>query len=126
MRSSLVHGGLALLAAFATLTSDAAAQSQPLRKIRASIPYRASSGQSRLRAPGAPGPVLQAQTNRSAGRIIATHTAVRAGAGLLIGLALKGASVSNDERSVVVTWTALGAGAGLVSGVITWLIGRRE
>jgi hypothetical protein len=57
----------------------------------------------------------------SAARTIATHTAVGTGAGLLIGLAVSGASAGDDEASVVLTWTALGAAAGVVSGIVTWL-----
>lgn len=62
--------------------------------------------------------------DRSAARTIATYTAVGTGAGLLIGLALSGASAGEDGTSVVLTWTALGAAAGLVSGVVTWMVGR--
>jgi len=63
---------------------------------------------------------------RSAARIIAVHTAVGTGAGLLIGLLLSGASVGDDQATVVLTWTALGAAAGVVSGVVNWLMGREQ
>lgn len=62
--------------------------------------------------------------DRSAARIITTHTAVGTGAGLLLGLVLSGASVGDDRTTVVLTWTGLGAAAGVLSGVATWLVGR--
>ena len=62
------------------------------------------------------------QSGPSATRVIVTHAAVGTGAGLLIGLVLSGADVSDDRTSVVVTWTALGLTAGLVAGVIAWLV----
>ena len=71
-------------------------------------------------------PTYQSPANRSAARIIGAHTVVGAGAGLLIGLVLSGASISDERSTVVVTWTAVGAAAGLVSGVVTWLTGRRN
>jgi hypothetical protein len=72
------------------------------------------------------GPVYQPRADHSGGRIIAIHAVVGTGAGLLIGLVLSGASVGDDQTSVVLTWTALGAAAGVVSGVVTWLVGRRQ
>lgn len=68
----------------------------------------------------------QSHADRSAAKTIALHAGVGTGAGLIIGLVLSGASVSDDRTSVVVTWTALGAAAGVVSGVVTWLVGRRQ
>jgi hypothetical protein len=68
------------------------------------------------------GPQSPSQSGPSATRVIVTHAAVGTGAGLLIGLALSGADVSDDRTSVVVTWTALGLTAGLVAGVIAWLV----
>jgi hypothetical protein len=69
------------------------------------------------------------QEKGSAIGTLATHTAVGAGAGLLIGLLLSGTSRTDDNPSIVVTWTALGAAAGVVSGGIRWLMdspdGRR-
>jgi len=66
------------------------------------------------------------QAEPSPGRIVLTHALVGTGAGLLIGLALTGASLGYDDSSVVITWTALGLGAGLASGALTWLMHRRE
>jgi hypothetical protein len=60
----------------------------------------------------------------SAGRTIALHGAVGAGAGLIIGLVLSGSDVGDDNTDVILTWTALGAAAGVVSGVVTWLVTR--
>jgi hypothetical protein len=70
--------------------------------------------------------MYQPRADHSGGRIIAIHAVVGTGAGLLIGLVLSGASVGDDQTSVVLTWTALGAAAGVVSGVVTWLVGRRQ
>jgi hypothetical protein len=70
--------------------------------------------------------VYQSRGERSAASIIAVHGVVGTGAGLLIGLVLSGTSVGDDRAAVVVTWTALGAAAGVVSGVVTWLVGRRQ
>ena len=67
----------------------------------------------------------QSPTNGSATRTIAIHTVVGTGAGLLVGLAVSGASVSDHRTTVVLTWTALGAAAGAASGVVSWLVGRR-
>lgn len=64
--------------------------------------------------------------HRSAARILAIHTVVGTGAGLLIGLALSGASVGDDRTAVVLTWTAVGAAAGLLSGIASWLLGRDQ
>jgi hypothetical protein len=76
--------------------------------------------------PTVPDSVCQSCGDRSAAKTIAIHTAVGAGAGLLIGLVLSGASTGDDGTSVVLTWTALGAAAGVVSGVVTWLVGRGQ
>lgn len=75
----------------------------------------------------APSTVLQPpQEEPSPSRIILTHALVGTGTGLLIGLALTGASLGDDDTSVVITWSALGLGAGLVSGAVTWLLHRRK
>ena len=68
--------------------------------------------------------IYQEPDDRSAARIITTHTLVGTGAGLLLGLVLSGASVGDDHTTVVLTWTSLGAAAGGLSSVITWLLGR--
>jgi hypothetical protein len=75
-------------------------------------------------SPASTGSVYQERDNRSAARIITTHTLVGTAAGLLLGLVLSGASVGDDHTTVVLTWTGLGAAAGGLSGVITWLLGR--
>jgi hypothetical protein len=72
--------------------------------------------------PGSPLHDPQSQAGRSATRVIVTHAAVGTGAGLLIGLLLSSATVSDDDASVVVTWTAVGLTAGLVAGAIAWLV----
>ena len=72
--------------------------------------------------PAVPASVAQSDGKRSTPGILAIHTGVGTGAGLLIGFALSGASVRDDRASVVLTWTALGAAAGLISGVVTWLV----
>ena len=77
-----------------------------------------------------PGAVSVLSTSPSAAsptafKTIATHTAVGAGAGLVIGLVLSGSSM-DDESSVVLTWTAIGAAAGIVSGLVTWLVARNR
>ena len=77
------------------------------------------------RLPTVSGSAYHSGGNHSGARIIATHTVVGAGAGLLIGLVLSGASAGDDRTSVVLTWTALGGAAGVVSGVIAWLVGRQ-
>ena len=108
--------------------SEAIAQAQPEALIPAPIVVGTSawSARSPTGLPREFGPAFQSPANRSAARIIATHTVVGAAAGLLVGLVLSGASASDDEVSVALTWTALGAAAGAVSGVVTWLLGGRE
>jgi hypothetical protein len=85
-----------------------------------------AGGEPSPRLPGSASATYQSNADRSTARTIATHTAVGAGAGLLIGLVLSGASTTDDEVTVVVTWTTLGAAAGACSGVVMWLMGRRE
>jgi hypothetical protein len=70
--------------------------------------------------------VSQSRPERSVARTVGIHTAVGTGAGLIIGLALSGAGADDDRAAVVLTWTAVGAVAGVGSGVVTWLVGRRQ
>jgi hypothetical protein len=79
-----------------------------------------------LPLPAVRGLTEQSQPDRSARRIIVTRAIVGAGAGLLVGLVLSGANVSDDDASVVLTWTAAGLTAGALGGVIVWLVERRD
>jgi hypothetical protein len=117
--------GVALLAIIAP--ARATAQAQEIGPTPASLvdsaPVWGESSLSPLpSSPGSPLHGPQSQSGRSATRIIVTNAAVGTGAGLLIGLALSGADVSDDRTSVVVTWTALGLTAGLVAGAIAWFV----
>jgi hypothetical protein len=64
----------------------------------------------------------QTQNGRSAGRTIAIHGLVGTGAGLLIGLVLSSADISDDKTASVLVWTSAGAASGILSGLITWLM----
>jgi hypothetical protein len=68
----------------------------------------------------------QTASGRSASRTIAIHGLVGTGAGLLIGLALSSADISDDKTASVVVWTLAGAAAGIGSGVVTWLMDRSD
>ena len=79
-----------------------------------------------LPLPAVRGLTEQSQPDRSARRIIVTRAIVGAGAGLLVGLVLSGANVSDDDASVVLIWTAAGLTAGALGGVIVWLVELRD
>lgn len=123
MRSPIIafFFGLALLG---IIPSRLSAQA-PLAGPRSAPAVVAWPGWEAAALPRLPGVGVSAsRADRSAAKVIAIHTAVGTGAGLVIGLLLSGASVDDDRTSVVLTWTALGAAAGVVSGVVTWLVGR--
>lgn len=68
--------------------------------------------------------VARATGARSATRTIAIHGLVGAGGGLLIGLLLTAADLSDDHTPLVLSWTGIGLAAGVASGAITWLVER--
>jgi uncharacterized YccA/Bax inhibitor family protein len=70
--------------------------------------------------------VRPTEGKRSAARSLTIHGVVGTATGLLLGLVLSSASLSGDETAVVLTWTAVGAAAGVLSGIVTWLLERRE
>jgi hypothetical protein len=72
---------------------------------------------------GAPDSLSGSRADHSAAKIVAIHTAVGAGTGLVLGYLMSRLSFGN-ETEVILTWTAVGASAGVIGGVVAWLIGR--